>query len=111
MAQTHYQSKNRHFLAYICDFVESSVSAKTEVSARDIVGDGAGDDHHRDAEGLVVLPLLCHLQDAVVSLKAADDTQGIDLVLLQGSSDLLVAYFTSCLPVEANKKKMHLFVY
>ena len=46
------------------DSVESSVSADAEVRAGDIVGDGGRNDHHWNAQLLVLLPALDQLQAA-----------------------------------------------
>ena len=54
---------------HVCDLVERSVSAETEVSAGHVVGDGGRDDDHWDAELPVSLPLFRQLQDRVVRLR------------------------------------------
>ena len=46
------------------DGVESSVSADAEVRAGDIVGDGGRNDHHWNAQLLVLLPAMDQLQAA-----------------------------------------------
>lgn len=53
------------------DGVEGCVSPHTEVRAGDVVGDGSGDDHKRDAQLIKLLPALHQFQAPSVSLRRA----------------------------------------
>jgi len=76
-------------VADLRDLIQTSVTAQGEFCTGHIVRDRRWDNHDRDAELRVVVPLIGNLSGGMVTLEATDDQKTLDLELLQTSGDLL----------------------